>query len=75
MPEKVPVPKSFEESSKAVLSGKYKCLTPIGTIDRDLLCGSGIDYMVKLGEAIEKSDWKYSFAESLANLLHDPRLQ
>ncbi|GFQ64350.1 lig_chan-Glu_bd domain-containing protein [Trichonephila clavata] len=69
MPEKVPVPKSFEELSKMVLSGKYKCLTPIGTIDRDLLRGSGIDYMVKLGEAIEKNDWKYSFTDNIADLL------
>ncbi|GFW48705.1 lig_chan-Glu_bd domain-containing protein [Trichonephila clavipes] len=65
MPQKVHVPKSFEELSKAVLSGKYKCLTPIGTIDRDLLRGSGIDYMMKLGEAIE-NNWKYSYAENIA---------
>ncbi|GFV38656.1 glutamate receptor ionotropic, delta-1 [Trichonephila clavipes] len=72
MPEKVPVPKSFEELSKEVLSGKYKCLTPIGTVDRDTLRGSEIDYIAKLGEAIEKNDWKYSFAESFADLLDDP---
>ncbi|GFY51823.1 lig_chan-Glu_bd domain-containing protein [Trichonephila inaurata madagascariensis] len=72
MPQKVPVPNSFEELSKAVLSGKYKCLTPIGTIDRDLLRGSGIDYMMKLREAIENNDWKYSLAENFADLLDDP---
>ncbi|GFW58416.1 hypothetical protein TNCV_3512791 [Trichonephila clavipes] len=45
MPEKVPVPKSFEELSKLVLSGEGKCLAPNGTIDRDVLRGSGVGYM------------------------------
>ncbi|GFR22043.1 glutamate receptor ionotropic, delta-2 [Trichonephila clavata] len=71
MPEKVPVPKSFEELSKAVLNGKYKCLTPIGTIDRELLLGSDIDYMAKLGEAIEKNDWKYSYSKDFGDLFDD----
>ncbi|GFR23292.1 lig_chan-Glu_bd domain-containing protein [Trichonephila clavata] len=71
MPVKVPVPKSFEELSKAVLSGKYKCLTPIGTIDIDLLHGSHIDYVAKLGEAIEKNDWKYSYSKDIADLFDD----
>ncbi|GFY51871.1 lig_chan-Glu_bd domain-containing protein [Trichonephila inaurata madagascariensis] len=71
MPEKVPVPKTFKELSKQVLSGKYKCLAPIGTIDKDLLLRSGIDYMVKLGEAIEKNDWKYSYTKNFADLFDD----
>ncbi|GFY39466.1 lig_chan-Glu_bd domain-containing protein [Trichonephila inaurata madagascariensis] len=71
MPEKVPVPRSFEELSKAVLSGKYKCLTPIGTVDRDLLRASGIDYMVKLGDTIEKNDWTFSYGENFADLMNE----
>ncbi|GFS43295.1 lig_chan-Glu_bd domain-containing protein [Nephila pilipes] len=72
MPEKIPVPRTFEELSKAVLNGKYKCLTPKGTIDRELLRESGIDYMVKLGEIVEKNNWEYSFAEQFTDLLDDP---
>ncbi|GFX37249.1 glutamate receptor ionotropic, delta-1 [Trichonephila clavipes] len=72
MPGKVPVPRSFEELSKAVLRGKYKCLTPIGTMDIDLLRASRIDYMVKLGDAIEKNDWTYSYAENFADLMNEP---
>ncbi|GFU06320.1 lig_chan-Glu_bd domain-containing protein [Nephila pilipes] len=72
MPEKMPVPRTFEELSKAVLSGKYKCLTPQATIDRELLRESGIDYMVKLGEIIEKNNWEFSFSEQFADLLDDP---
>ncbi|GFU00551.1 uncharacterized protein NPIL_504551, partial [Nephila pilipes] len=72
MPEKVPVPRTFEELSKAVLNGKYKCLTSKGTIDRELLRESGIDYIVKLGEIIEKNNWGYSFSEQFADLLDDP---
>ncbi|GFY61486.1 hypothetical protein TNIN_210571 [Trichonephila inaurata madagascariensis] len=41
------------------------------TIDGDLLVESGIDYLMKLGEIIEKNDWKYSHEETLENLLVD----
>ncbi|GFV84011.1 uncharacterized protein TNCV_1480131 [Trichonephila clavipes] len=74
MPAKVPVPRSFEDLSKAVLSRKYKCLTPIGTVDRDLLRASGIDYVVKLGDTIEKNDWTFSFAERFADLMNEAQL-
>ncbi|GFT54682.1 lig_chan-Glu_bd domain-containing protein [Nephila pilipes] len=72
MPEKEPVPRTFEELSKAVLSGKYKCLTHKGTIDRHLLRASENEYIVKLGEIIEKNDWEFSFGQKLADLLDDP---
>ncbi|GFV93167.1 hypothetical protein TNCV_573061 [Trichonephila clavipes] len=72
MLEKEPVPKNFEELSKAVLSGKYKCLTPAESMDRALLLKSGVDYMAKLGDIIEKNDWKYSYAERFEDLLDDP---
>ncbi|GFU53009.1 glutamate receptor ionotropic, kainate 3 [Trichonephila clavipes] len=72
MPEKMPIPRTFEELSKAVLSGKFKCLTPIGTVDRELLRESNIDYLVKLVEIIEKNDWKYPFGKSFVDLLDGP---
>ncbi|GFY61484.1 lig_chan-Glu_bd domain-containing protein [Trichonephila inaurata madagascariensis] len=71
MPEKMPIPKTFKELSEGVLDGRYKCLVPKETIDGDLLLGSGIDYLVKLGEIVKKGSWKYSYAESLENLLDD----
>ncbi|GFT90447.1 uncharacterized protein NPIL_342811 [Nephila pilipes] len=72
MPEKIPVPRTFEELSKAVLNGKYKCLTPKGTIDRKFLLESDIDYIVKLGEIIEKNNWEYSNSDQFADLLDNP---
>ncbi|GFS89653.1 uncharacterized protein NPIL_315791 [Nephila pilipes] len=72
MPEKEPVPRTFEQLSRAILSGKYKCLTLKGAIDRQLLLKSENEYMVKLGEIIEKHDWEYSLSEKLPNLLDDP---
>ncbi|GFV60179.1 lig_chan-Glu_bd domain-containing protein [Trichonephila clavipes] len=71
MPEKMPIPKTFKELSERVLAGTYKCLVPKETIDLDLLLGSGIDYLVKLGEIIKKGDWKFSYAENLENVLDD----
>ncbi|GFY61482.1 lig_chan-Glu_bd domain-containing protein [Trichonephila inaurata madagascariensis] len=58
-------------ATEGVLDGRYKCLIPKESIDGDLLLGSGIDYLVKLGEIVKKGDWKYSYAESLENLLDD----
>ncbi|GFT82723.1 lig_chan-Glu_bd domain-containing protein [Nephila pilipes] len=72
MPEKVPVPRTFEELSNAVLSGKYKCHTSKGVDDRDILLGSPNEYLVKLGEIIEKNDWEYSYSEQFADLLDNP---
>ncbi|GFY45451.1 uncharacterized protein TNIN_296161 [Trichonephila inaurata madagascariensis] len=72
MPEKMPIPRTFEELSKAVLSGKFKCLTPIGTVDRELLRESNIDYLVKLVEIIEKNDWEYPFGKGFVDLLDGP---
>ncbi|GFT68018.1 lig_chan-Glu_bd domain-containing protein [Nephila pilipes] len=72
MPETVPVPRTFEELSKAVLSGKYKCLTSRGGDDRDKILESPTEYMVKLGEIIEKNNWEYSLNEQFADLLDDP---
>ncbi|GFR29347.1 lig_chan-Glu_bd domain-containing protein [Trichonephila clavata] len=71
MPEKMHIPKTFKELSDAVLDGKYKCLVPKESIDGDLLLESGIDYLVKLGETIQKNHWKYSYAEKLEHLLDD----
>ncbi|GFS99685.1 uncharacterized protein NPIL_672661 [Nephila pilipes] len=71
MPQKVPVPRNFEELSDAVLSGKYKCLTPKESNDVDLLSASPIEYMVKLGEVIEKNNWKYSYTEQFTDHLND----
>ncbi|GFY54148.1 hypothetical protein TNIN_12691 [Trichonephila inaurata madagascariensis] len=34
--------------------------------------GSAIDYVAKLGDTIEKNEWKYSYSESLEDLLADP---
>ncbi|GFU34657.1 uncharacterized protein NPIL_353111, partial [Nephila pilipes] len=61
MPGKVPVPRTFEELSNAVLNGKYKCLTTKGARDRDKMLESVNEYMVKLGEIIEKNNWEYSY--------------
>ncbi|GFS39626.1 lig_chan-Glu_bd domain-containing protein [Nephila pilipes] len=72
MPEKEIVPRTFEELSRAVLSGKYKCSTLKGTIDRQLLRESENEYMVKLGEIIEKNNWEYSLGERVHDLLDDP---
>ncbi|GFT26773.1 lig_chan-Glu_bd domain-containing protein [Nephila pilipes] len=72
MPEKVPVPRNFEELSKAVLSGKYKCLPTKGTIEQELLLKSRIDYLVKIGEMIGKNGWEYSYVENFPELLDDP---
>ncbi|GFT96325.1 lig_chan-Glu_bd domain-containing protein [Nephila pilipes] len=72
MPGKVPVPRTFEELSNAVLSGKYKCLTSKGINDRDILLESVNEYMVKLGEIIEKNNWEYSYEEQFADLLDEP---
>ncbi|GFS55203.1 uncharacterized protein NPIL_528831 [Nephila pilipes] len=72
MPEKVPVPSNFEELSKAVLSGKYKCLPNKGTIGQELLLKSRIDYLVKMGEMIQKNGWEYSFGENFSELLDNP---
>ncbi|GFS60113.1 lig_chan-Glu_bd domain-containing protein [Trichonephila inaurata madagascariensis] len=71
MPEKVPVPKNFKELSELVSTGKYKCLVPKESIDGDLLLESGVNYLRKLGKAIKKNNWKYSYAEKLENLLDD----
>ncbi|GFQ84928.1 lig_chan-Glu_bd domain-containing protein [Trichonephila clavata] len=71
MPEKMPIPENFKELSEAVLDGKYKCLVFKETIDGDLLLGSGIDYLVKLGETIKRNHWKYSYEEKLEHLLDD----
>ncbi|GFQ91597.1 hypothetical protein TNCT_210881 [Trichonephila clavata] len=71
MPEKMPVPKTFKELSEMVSTGKYKFLIPKESIGGDLLLGSGIDYLVKLGEAIKKNDWKYSYTENIENLFVD----
>ncbi|GFY61483.1 lig_chan-Glu_bd domain-containing protein [Trichonephila inaurata madagascariensis] len=71
MPEKMPIPKTFKELSDTVLNGKYKCLVPKEAIDVDLLLGSGIDHLVKLGETIQKNHWKFSYAERLEHLLDD----
>ncbi|GFT32968.1 transposable element Tcb1 transposase [Trichonephila clavipes] len=54
-----------------VSTGKYKCVIPKETIDGDLLLGSGIDYLVKLGDAIKKNDWKYSYSVDIESLLVD----
>ncbi|GFT32927.1 lig_chan-Glu_bd domain-containing protein [Nephila pilipes] len=72
MPEKEIVPRTFEELSRAVLSGKYKCLTHKGTIDRQLLRESENEYMVKLGEIIEKNNWEFLLGERVQDLLDDP---
>ncbi|GFS86525.1 uncharacterized protein NPIL_521831 [Nephila pilipes] len=72
MPGKVPVPRNFEELSKAVLGGKYKCLTSIGTGDRMILLESANEYLVKLGKIIEKNNWEYSYEEEFVDLLDDP---
>ncbi|GFQ81754.1 uncharacterized protein TNCT_79721, partial [Trichonephila clavata] len=69
MPEKMAIPRTFEELSTAVLSGKFKCLTPIGTVDRELLRESNINYLVKLVEVIEKNDWEYPFGKGFVDLL------
>ncbi|GFU29798.1 lig_chan-Glu_bd domain-containing protein, partial [Nephila pilipes] len=71
MPEKEPVPRTFEELSRAVLSGKYKCLTLKGSIDRQLLRKSENEYMIKMGEMIEKNDWEFSLGEGVQDLLDD----
>ncbi|GFT33049.1 hypothetical protein TNCV_2148951 [Trichonephila clavipes] len=71
MPEKMPIPKTFKELSERVLDGTYKCLVPKGTIDLDLLLGSGIDHLVKLGEIIQMNHWKYSYEERFEHLLDD----
>ncbi|GFV60183.1 hypothetical protein TNCV_2610551 [Trichonephila clavipes] len=70
MPEKMPIPKTFKELSERVLDGTYKRLVPKETIYLDLLLGSRIDHLVKLGEIIKKGDWKYSYAEILENILN-----
>ncbi|GFS37627.1 uncharacterized protein NPIL_314761 [Nephila pilipes] len=71
MPGKEPVPRTFEELSKAVLSGKYKCLTLKGSIDRQLLRKRENEYMVKIGEIIEKNAWEFSLEERLPDILND----
>ncbi|GFY66710.1 lig_chan-Glu_bd domain-containing protein [Trichonephila inaurata madagascariensis] len=70
-PEKMPFPENFKELSEAVLDGKYKCLVFKEAIDGDLLLGSGIDYLVKLGETIRRNHWKYSYEETLEHLIDD----
>ncbi|GFS48478.1 uncharacterized protein NPIL_561541 [Nephila pilipes] len=72
MPGKVPVPRTFEELSNAVLNGKYKCLTSKGTRDRDKMLDSVNEYMVKLGEIIVKNNWEYSYGEQFTDLLDEP---
>ncbi|GFT14642.1 hypothetical protein NPIL_570871 [Nephila pilipes] len=72
MPGKVPVPRTFEELSNAVLNGKYKCLTARGANDRDKILESVNEYMVKLGEMIVKNNWEYSYGEQFADLLDEP---
>ncbi|GFT29787.1 lig_chan-Glu_bd domain-containing protein, partial [Nephila pilipes] len=72
MPEKEPVPRTFEELSRAVFSGKYKCLTLKGASDKQFLRESENEYMVKLGEMIAKNDWEFSYGESIQDLLDDP---
>ncbi|GFY74647.1 uncharacterized protein TNIN_402791 [Trichonephila inaurata madagascariensis] len=71
-PEKVPVPGTFRDLSEAVLNGKYKCLTSDQSIDSNFMRGSAIDYVAKLGDTIEKNEWKYSYSERLEDLLADP---
>ncbi|GFU98775.1 glutamate receptor ionotropic, kainate 3 [Trichonephila clavipes] len=72
MPEEIPIPRTFEELSKEVLGGKYKCLTPIGTVDRQLLRESKLDYMVKMGKVIEKNNWEYPFGREFVSKLNGP---
>ncbi|GFQ98784.1 lig_chan-Glu_bd domain-containing protein [Trichonephila clavata] len=72
MPEKVPVPGTFKDFSETVLSGKYKCLAAAESIDSIFMRASRIDYIVKLGDTIEKNDWTYSYSESFEDLLADP---
>ncbi|GFY52212.1 uncharacterized protein TNIN_476741 [Trichonephila inaurata madagascariensis] len=72
MPEKIPIPRTFEELSKEVLGGKYKCLTPIGTVDRQLLRESNFDYLVKMVEVIDKNNWEYPFEKKFVEQLNGP---
>ncbi|GFS38651.1 uncharacterized protein NPIL_215361 [Nephila pilipes] len=72
MPQKLPVPRTFEELSDAVLSEKYKCLTPKEAVQTDLLRATKNEYMLKLGEMIEKKDWLYSYAEQFTDHLDGP---
>ncbi|GFS89650.1 uncharacterized protein NPIL_315781 [Nephila pilipes] len=72
MPEKVPVPRTFKELSDVVLSGKYKCLTAKEAAQTDLLRASTNEYMVKLGEIIEKNNWFYSYSEQFTDHLDEP---
>ncbi|GFY56775.1 uncharacterized protein TNIN_319141 [Trichonephila inaurata madagascariensis] len=72
MPEEIPIPRTFEELSKEVLGGKYKCLTPIGTVDRQLLRESNLDYLVKMAEVIEKNNWEYPFGREFVSKLDGP---
>ncbi|GFS92594.1 lig_chan-Glu_bd domain-containing protein [Trichonephila clavipes] len=72
MPEKIPIPRTFEELSKEVLGGKYKCLTPIGTVDRQLLRESNFDYMVNMAKIIEKNNWEYPFGREFVSKLDGP---
>ncbi|GFR02680.1 uncharacterized protein TNCT_563121 [Trichonephila clavata] len=72
MPEEIPIPRTFEELSKEVLGGKYKCLTPIGTVDRQLLRKSNLDYLVKMVEVIEKNNWEYPFGKEFVSKLDGP---
>ncbi|GFT90452.1 glutamate receptor ionotropic, delta-1 [Trichonephila clavipes] len=71
MPEKIPTPKTFQELSEWVSEGKYKCLTPIQSMDMDLLLESEIDYLEKLGEAIKKNDWFWSYLGIFEDLFDD----
>ncbi|GFV94305.1 uncharacterized protein TNCV_2267591 [Trichonephila clavipes] len=43
-----------------------------GTVDRELLRRSGIEYLENLGEVIEKNDWKFPFGKEFVNLLNEP---
>ncbi|GFR02676.1 lig_chan-Glu_bd domain-containing protein [Trichonephila clavata] len=70
MPEKIPIPRTFEELSKEILGGKFKCLTPIGTVDRKLLRESNLDYLVKMVEIIEKNNWEYPFEKKFVEQLN-----
>ncbi|GFS99689.1 uncharacterized protein NPIL_672681 [Nephila pilipes] len=72
MPQKVPVPRNFEELSNAVQSGNYKCLSAKESNEQYLLQVSVNEYMVKLGEIIEKNNWQYSFTEQFTDHLEHP---
>ncbi|GFU16360.1 lig_chan-Glu_bd domain-containing protein [Nephila pilipes] len=71
MPGKLQGLENLEDLSNAVARGKYKCLTPKGTVDRVLLLASNIEYLRKLGEEIEKHNWEYCYKQNLDDIMND----